>query len=153
MNSQTRIIVLNHKNLIIALIAVVILIAGIIVLSGLNTDKKGNTNSIKGIDNASAQYPASYTAGVYSSTVLLNGNPVEIKVTIDDNLIHNVSAANVSESIETMYPLFNSCFDDIASQVVTNNSADNITYSSENKYTSIVLLDAIKNAIQKSAER
>jgi uncharacterized protein with FMN-binding domain len=93
-----------------------------------------------------------YTAGSYSSTVVLNGNPVEIRVLIDDNLIHNIEINNISESIETLFPLFSTCFDDIANQVIANNSTDNITYSSENKYTSTILLDAINSAVQKSVK-
>lgn len=142
MSSQTKIIVLKQKNLLYgALIAAAVIILILVILFALPKD----TNS-----PASNGDFSQYTAGVYSSTVVLNGNPVEIKVTIDENLIHHIDASNISDSVETMFPLFHSSLDEIAGQVIANNSTQNVTYSSENKYTSIVLLEAIDSAIAKS---
>lgn len=144
MSSQTKIIVLKQRNLLYgALIALTVtaIILCLIFIAPKSSDTPKTNDGI-----------SQYTAGVYSSTVILNGNPVEIKVTIDDNLIHHIEAANISDSIETMFPLFGSCFDEIASQVIDNNSTRNITYSSENKYTSMVLIEAIDAAIAKSVK-
>lgn len=142
MSSQTKIIVLKQKNLIygafIAIVCIILILALIFMLPG-QKDTSMPENNV-----------AQYTAGVYSSSVVLNGNPVEIKVTIDDNLIHHITAVNVSDSVETMFPLFDSCLDEIVTQVIENNSTQNVTYSSENKYTSIILIEAIDNAIAKA---
>lgn len=142
MSGPTKIIVLKQKKLIYGAVIALVLIAILLffICSTPNKEKPSDTSDS----------PMQYTAGVYSSTVILNGNPVEIKVTIDENLIHHIGTANVSDSIETMYPLFGSCFDDIAAQVVAGNSTKNVTYNAENKYTSIVLLEAIESAIEKS---
>lgn len=93
-----------------------------------------------------------YTAGVYSSTIILNGNPVDIQITMDTNKIHDINLKNTAESITTMYPIFNSCFDDIKNQVLKNNSIENIQYSDKNRYTNLVIENAIKNAVQKSVQ-
>ncbi len=144
MSSPTKIIVLKQKKLIYGAVIALVLLA---ILLFFICSTPGKTKPYNTPDS-----PVQYTAGVYSSTVILNGNPVEIKVTIDENLIHHIGTSNVSDSIETMYPLFGSCFDDIATQVVANNSTLNVTYNSENKYTSIVLLEAIDKAIEKSVK-
>ncbi len=62
-----------------------------------------------------------------------------------------ISLVNTSESVATMYPLISSSLSDIASQVVKNNSTDKVTYSSDSKYTSIVLIKAINDALEKAA--
>jgi len=49
-----------------------------------------------------------------------------------------------------MYPLISSSLSDIASQVIKNNSTENITYSQDARYTSIVLIGAINDALEKA---
>lgn len=138
MNSQTRIIVIKQKNLIFAAIAfaVIILLIIFILINGKHTENR-------------TEEPE-YVAGVYSSTIVLNGNPVDIQVTVDTDKIHGIGIVNTSEAIATMYPMFGSCFEEIKNQVITNNSTENITYSSDNRYTSIVITNAIKEAIDKA---
>lgn len=140
MNSQTKIIVIRQKNLIYFAIAmaVVLLLIIFIFLSGGSSSTK---NSQAGTE---------YIAGVYSSTIVLNGNPMDIQVVMDTDKIHGIGLVNTSESIATMYPVFSSCFDDIKNQVIKNNSAKNITYSENNRYTSIVITNAIQEAIDKA---
>ena len=50
-----------------------------------------------------------------------------------------------------MFPLLEPSFDDLANQILKNQSLDNITYSDDNKYTSMVLLNAIKTSLGKAA--
>lgn len=138
MTSQTRIIVIKQKNLIYAAIsfAVIILLIIFILINGKDTAPETTTPE--------------YVAGVYSSTIVLNGNPVDIQVTVDTDKIHGIGIVNTSEAIATMYPMFGSCFEEIKNQVITNNSTENITYSADNRYTSIVITNAIKEAIDKA---
>lgn len=141
MSSQTKIIVLNQKKLIygaLIILACIVLIIFLMMLPNKEAPSTPDDNTFQ------------YTAGVYSSTVVLNGNPVEICVTIDENLIHHIETRNVSDAIETNFPLFQSSFEDISSQVISNNSTHNVTYSSENKYTGTILLEAIESALSKS---
>ncbi|MDD6572617.1 MAG: hypothetical protein PUF12_09570 [Thermoflexaceae bacterium] len=142
MSSQTKIIVLKQKNLIygafIAIVCIILILALIFMLPGQKDTSQPENNV------------SQYTAGVYYTSVVLNGKPVEIKVNIDDNLNNHITAVNVSDSVETMFPLFDSCLDEIVTQVIENNSTQNVTYSSENKYTSIILIEAIDNAIAKA---
>lgn len=144
MSSQTKIIVLNQKKLIYG--ALIILACIVLIVFLLLMPAKEKTL-------APQDDMFQYTAGVYSSTVVLNGNPVEICVTMDENLIHHIETKNVSEAIETNFPLFQTSFNEISTQVIDNNSTQNVTYSGENKYTSTILLDAIEAAISKSIDK
>lgn len=91
-----------------------------------------------------------YSPGVYTSSIVLASNPVDIEVVVDDTQIKSVNLVNPSESVETMYPLISSSLSDIASQVIKNNSTENITYSQDARYTSIVLIGAINDALEKA---
>lgn len=57
---------------------------------------------------------------------------------------------NVSEAVTTMYPLISSSLTEIASQIVQNNSTENLVFNDENKYTSIILVNAINTALSKA---
>ena len=59
---------------------------------------------------------------------------------------------NLDEAVAAMYPLIEPYFEDLASQICENQSLDGITYSDDNKYTSMVLLDAIKSSLQKAED-
>ena len=57
---------------------------------------------------------------------------------------------HVSDELETMYPLLSTNFQDIADAVKASGTTKNITYSSENKYTSVMFLNAITAALEKA---
>jgi uncharacterized protein with FMN-binding domain len=50
-----------------------------------------------------------------------------------------------------MYPLVKPAIEELSEQILTAQSTENITYSQNNQYTSIVLLSAIKDAIEKAS--
>lgn len=141
MNTQTRIIVIKLKQLVLTMLLVILAIVLILFLIISFSNKSTETSA--------AVSNAKYTAGVYSSYVTLNGNPIDIQVTVDKDNINSVEMVNVSEAVTTMYPLIQSSFDEIASKVCETGSTGNITYSSENKYTSTILLKAIQSALDK----
>jgi uncharacterized protein with FMN-binding domain len=49
-----------------------------------------------------------------------------------------------------MYPLLEPTLESICEQVYENQSLDSVTYTSESKYTSLVLLEAIRNSLNKA---
>ena len=49
-----------------------------------------------------------------------------------------------------MFPLMEPALESLASQIYVNQSLDDIQYSEENKYTSMMLLDAIQTALKKA---
>ena len=164
MNSQTKIVVIRMKWLIIAVIAAIVLIAGIVLYFNIgkndsssssgnarmtSTDVKSaaDTDSSDVRNSTYKNSPVTYTPGVYTASIMLDGNPVDIKVTLDKN---NIELVNLSDSVTTMYPMLNDNFEEIASAVKINGSTQNITYSADSKYTSSMILSGIKTALDKA---
>ena len=142
MSAKTKIVVLRMKNLILTgvLIGIAILIL-FMIISVMVSGKKSTVETMA---------PSLYVPGVYSSSVLLNGSSFDVQVTVDANYITAVNLVNLDETIETMYPLIPSSMNDLSTQIIDNQSIDNITFSQGNQYTSTVLLSAIKDALAKA---
>ena len=155
MSGSTRIVVIPLKKLIImvCVIAALIILAAIFIFGGSSSDAaKGtgvnistSTDTVK--KNTSCP---TYSPGVYTSSILLNGTPIDIQVTVDSDNINNIEMVNLSESVQTMYPMLNSSFDEIKTAVINNGSTDNITYNAGSKYTATMLLSAIDSALAKA---
>ena len=147
MNSKTKIIVLHRRELLIgaiaAVIAILLLIFMISSLAGGSKDAAASSvNGAKGVS-------ACYTPGVYRAGVSLNGNAVDIEVTVDKNRIQNIALVNLSEPVTTLYPSLESTFSELCASVIESGSTKNITYPAENKYTATMLLNAIQTALDK----
>ena len=50
----------------------------------------------------------------------------------------------------TMYPLMQPTLNDLAGQIISNQSTENLTYPSTSRYTSTALLNAINTALDKA---
>ncbi len=156
MNTKTKIVVIHMRHLIIGAIAAAAAAAAIIFLA-LSLLKPSDTGSSSGTSAGSSRSDAAtgknavhtYTPGVYTSTVILNGTPVDIQVTVDKNNINSIEMVNISDSITTMYPLIQTNFDEIAAAVKDSGTAKNIPYDASSKYTSTLLLNAIQSALDK----
>ncbi|MGN0406953.1 MAG: hypothetical protein ACI4EJ_01720 [Bacteroides sp.] len=144
MSTKTRIIVIKCKELIAAVILSIIalILIAFLIIAFMNK-KSGGQSTPSG----------RYAAGVYSSSVTLNGNPVDIRVTVDENNINNIEMVNVSETVTTMYPLIQNSFEEIKNSVIENDGVEGVTYSSENKYTATMILKAIDSALEKCRVR
>jgi uncharacterized protein with FMN-binding domain len=94
-----------------------------------------------------------YAAGVYSQTVMLGNQTLDVQVIVDEERIHSVSFVNLDEAVTTMYPLIEPAMEQIASQVIENQSTADITCTSEAQYTSVVLLGAIDEALEKASSQ
>lgn len=142
MSSKTKIFVLKFKEMIYTIIFVILgitlLILLILIIAGMIKNKKHTVAE------------RIYSPGIYSSCVVLEQNPVDLEVVIDENQIKSICLVNYSESVETMYPLLSSSLDDISAQVIKNNSTENITYSYDHKYSSTVLINAINCSLKKA---
>ena len=80
----------------------------------------------------------------------MNDNTFDVEVTVDENHINSISLVNLSETTTAMYPLMEPALDALSQQICDTQSTENITYSEENKYTSMLLLDAINDALDKA---
>lgn len=145
MSAKTKIVVLHLKELIYTGIFAVlgILFIVLLIIMFLPGDKEKAKETM-------AQANA-YVPGIYTTSLVLNDNTLDIEVVVDENHINSIRLINLSEAITTMYPLIEPSFDDIANQIVENQTLDGITYSDDNKYTSLILLDAIESSLEKAA--
>lgn len=155
MSGSTRIVVIPLKKLIImiCIIAALIILAAIFIFGGSNSDaaKSTGVNISTSTDTVKKNTSCpTYSPGVYTSSILLNGTPIDIQVTVDSDNINNIEMVNLSESVQTMYPMLNSSFDEIKTAVINNGSTDNITYNASSKYTATMLLSAIDSALAKA---
>lgn len=155
MSGSTRIVVIPLKKLIVmvCVIAALIILAAIFIFGGSSSDAAKST----GVNISTSTYTVkkntscpTYSPGVYTSSILLNGTPIDIQVTVDSDNINNIEMVNLSESVQTMYPMLNSSFDEIKTAVINNGSTDNITYNAGSKYTATMLLSAIDSALAKA---
>ncbi|MGN1180289.1 MAG: hypothetical protein ACI4SD_03660 [Suilimivivens sp.] len=145
MSSKTKIVVLHLKELIYTGIFVLFGILFIIMLIIMFIPKNKK-------EEAAAETPAAtYVPGVYTTSLIINDNVVDVEVTVDETNINDIRIVNLDEAVATMFPLIEPAFDDLASQIISNQSLENITYSDDNKYTSMVLLNAIKASLAKAS--
>lgn len=140
MSAKTKIVVLHMKEMIYTLIFAGLGIMLILLLIFM---------FVPGKEEKTAE-TMGYVAGVYTSTIQLNDNTIDVQVIVDENRINSVSLVNLSDTVATMYPLMEPVVENISSQVVEKQSAENISYSEENQYTSIVVLNAVKDALEKA---
>ena len=144
MNSKTRIVVLHQKEVIYTAIFVLLGILFIILMLFMflpGRSKQGDT----------PKNDAAYVPGIYTTTIMLGENTVDIEVYVDANNINSIRMVNLSESIATLYPLMEPAFEELVTQICRTQSLENITYSSDSKYTSLLLLEAINHSLQKAA--
>ena len=139
MSGKTKIVVLHTKEIIYTALFAVLGIVLIILLISMFWPKEAE----QGTKNA-------YVPGVYHSSIQLGENTVDIQVVVDANQINSISMSNTSESVETMYPLMEPALETLAVQIYETQSLDNITYSEENRYTSMLLLNTIEQALEKA---
>ena len=149
MSSKTKIVVLHVKELIYTGIfaALGILFIVLLIIMFLPEDEKKETSS-----TLTQTTSNTYVPGVYTTSLILNDNVVEIEVTVDEHNINSIRLVNLDEAVATMYPLIQPSFEELADQIIHNQGIDGITYPDESKYTSMVLLDAITNSREKAQE-
>lgn len=145
MSSKTKIVVLHLKELIYTGIFALLGILFIVLLIIMFVPKNKQ-------ENDAIQTPqASYVPGIYTTSLILNDNMVDVEVTVDENNINDIRIVNLNEAVTTMFPLLEPSFDELAGQILHKQSMDNITYADDNKYTSMVLLNAIRTSLDKAA--
>lgn len=152
MNTKTKIIVLHRKELIYTGIFVLLGILFVVLMITLFSSKnktKQSTNGTAPSENTDTQ-EISYIPGVYTTSMVLSEHTVDIAVTVDQNSITSINLINLDESVTTMYPLIEPVFETLVSQIYETQSLKDVTYGNENKYTAMVLLDAIENSLNKA---
>lgn len=143
MSAKTKIFVFKMRELIYAgiLAALGILLIIFLIIMFL-PDKKTTSGP--------SSQAASYIPGKYTSSIALNHQDLDVEVTVDANQITSVQFVNLNESVAVMYPLMESVLEDIETQVLEKQSLDSVTYPDDMKYTSSVLIETIREALDKA---
>ena len=141
MSSKTKIIVLHMKEVIYTVIFLILaVILGILVFFMFGPGKAMTTSG----------EIHKYKPGVYTSSIALNNNTFDVEVTVDADRISSIRLVNLSESTAAIFPLMEPALESIASQIYTSQSLENISYPDDQKYTSIMLLQSIEDALKKA---
>lgn len=141
MSAKTKIVVLHMKELIYTAIFVGLGILLIVLLLFMFLPEKKNHESVETMK---------YVAGVYTSSILFNDSTIDVQVIVDENKIQSIELVNLDETVTTMYPLVEPALESLTNQILEKQSLDDITYVSDNQYTSIMLLNAVENALAKA---
>ena len=159
MSAKTKIVVLHMKELIYTAIfaALGILFIVLLIMMFLPDKEKepdssapdSPTSSEDG--SAAAGSDALYIPGVYTTELILGNQSIDVEVIVDQNSITSIRKVNLNDAITTMYPLLEPTFEAICSQVYQLQTLEGVTYSSDSKYTSLVLLETIQSSLDKAS--
>ena len=90
-----------------------------------------------------------YKSGVYSSVMNVGGQTeLQLSVTVDNGNVAHINITNLNETVTAMYPLIGPSLDEINAQLETGASFENLTYSKDNQYTSILIIQAAEAALK-----
>ena len=102
-----------------------------------------NVSGSVGTDNT-------YIPGIYTTELILGSETVNVEVIVSDHAITSVNLADPSETLTTMYPLLESTMESLNDQLCEMQDPEQVTYSAETRYTSLVLLEAVKASLEKA---
>ena len=141
MSSKTKIVVLHMKEIIYTVLFICLGILLVALLTFMFHPKNKETSSSKS---------TSYQPGIYTSQLTLGDKELEVEVTVDENHIKSIRFSNLDDTVTTMYPLIQPTMEEIADQICQTQSLENISYSSDNPYTSQIIINAIDDALKKA---
>ncbi|MFP4697899.1 MAG: hypothetical protein ACLFMO_04240 [Eubacteriales bacterium] len=136
---STKIIVLQLKEVIYTAIFVGLGIFLIILLIFMFSPKKKD-----------ADPTTNYIPGVYTSSIMLENQAVNVEVIVDENQINSVKLVDLDPGLETLYPLLQPSLEHISQQLNEDSSLEDVSYELDKKHTSLMLIEAIQEAIKKA---
>lgn len=95
--------------------------------------------------------PAVYAPGVYSASLSLGRQNVNVEVAVSPDRISAVTLVPLSDSVAAMYPLIQPSMDALSAQILESQSLEGLEYPAGSQYTSMALMNAIKTAVAKAA--
>jgi len=150
MSAKTKIVVLHMKELIYTGIFCLLGILFIVLLVMMFLPDKDAPSTPAEDAAAAAARTSVYIPGKYTTELVLGNQSVNVEVIVDENAITSIRLVNLNETVTTMYPLLEPTLDALCSQIYESQSLETLTYTSENKYTSLVLLEAIQSSLSKA---
>lgn len=144
MSSKTRIVVLRMKEIIYT--AIFIGLAILLIMLFLFMFRPKSKPSVP----AKEQTAATFAPGLYSASIVLGSQNVNVEVAVSADRINSISLVPLSDSVTTMFPLMQPSMDSLAAQIVEKQSLEGIEYPAGSQYTSTALMNAIKTALAKA---
>lgn len=157
MSAKTKIVVLHRKELIytgiLAVLGIVLTVLLLMMFSSdkAPSDKHNSPAKESGEEAAPTSSDTIYIPGIYTTELVLGGQSVDVEVIVEADAITSIRLVNLSEAVTTMYPLLQPTFDTICAQIYETQSLEQISYTADSKYTSLVLLEAIQSSLDKAA--
>jgi hypothetical protein len=75
---------------------------------------------------------------------------MELNIAVDYDHINSITMSNLDEVVETLYPLMSPTLSELSETILADQSTENVTYPDENRYTSMLLMQAINEALDKA---
>lgn len=180
MSAKTKIIVVHMKELILAgalaiagLVMVLVLILFFLPRRGAQEDvlpqvtplgelsaDQGSYDSLsdRAISTGAATSPTGteallYIPGVYNTILLLGDHSLEIETILEKDRIASIRLVDPDEEITSMYPLLAPTMESLRRQICEKQSLEGLTVNLESRYTSLVLLEAIRASIEQGSSQ
>lgn len=170
MSANTKILVLRSKEVVYALVLLIVSILILLVAVSLfipGKAKGADTPAVPGSETNTAPETTApnvtvpngsgslntgdlYVPGIYSSTLQLGSANLELQVAVDKNHINAITLVNIDETVATMYPLMEPTLSGLAEEILATQSLEDISYTEENRYTSLLLMQAISASLDKA---
>lgn len=150
MSAKTKIVVLRMKEIIYTAIFLglgILLITLFLIM--FRPGKKASETSGDAAGSFSSREEI-YLPGVYTSSLVLGSQSVNVEVTVDSGRIKAVTCTPLSDSVKTMYPLIEPAAASLSEQIVNNQSLENLTYPEGSLYTSQAIVHAVEKALEKA---
>lgn len=139
MSSKTKIVVLRMKEVIYTGIFIgLALLLLILCFIMFRPAKKASPSA------------SLYIPGLYSASLTLGNEQVNVEVTVDSDQILDVSLVHLNEAVSTMYPLMQPSMEELAPQIISTQSTENLTFPESSRYTCSALLKAVDTALLKA---
>ncbi len=170
MSSKTKIFVFHMREVILTIIILVLfLLCAVFFVLTLSPGNKASSHLVENRENSSIQEQddaletsllanddvscaaSVYVPGIYRTVLYLNDQEISLEVTVDEFNITSLTLLSINDNLNTLYPLLSPTFENIKSQLYEYQDLQLVTYEPENKYTSLVLLEAISKALEKAA--
>lgn len=150
MSAKTKIVVLHMKELIYTAIfaALGILFVVLLIMMFLPDKEDAPAPDEEPVASSSVSL---YIPGIYTTELVLGNQTIDVEVVVDRDSITSIRMVNLNDAVTTMYPLLEPAFEAIRDQVYELQTLEGVTYSTDSKYTSLVLLEAIRNSLEKAA--
>lgn len=139
MSAKTKIIIMKKRELIYtAIFAALAIVFLILMVMMFHPD---------GATARPSSHKKLYQPGIYTTSITLNNNVMDLQVRVDQDHINSISLVNLSETAAAAFPLMEPALEKLATQICATQSTKEIYYEEASQYTSQMLLRAIEDAL------